>query len=79
MLDFVGTMTDFEAAATEAAKARKEEVEQLFRAIDFDASGTVNRQELERALQMMNLALSPQQIDYLWQRCTGVAAATQPQ
>ena len=52
MLDFVGTMTDFEAAATEAAKARKEEVEQIFRAIDFDASGSIDEKEfVENLLQ----------------------------
>ena len=58
--------------------SRFSDMRKAFKHVDFDASGTVNRQELERALQMMNLGLSPQQIDYLWRRCAGLAAATQP-
>lgn len=51
MLDFVRMLTAYEEAAATEAKAKQQQVEQLFRAIDADASGCIDevRDELTPA------------------------------
>ena len=60
MLEFVTMLNAYEEAAATEAKVKQQQVEQLFRAIDADASGCIDEgefvRELERASEQHGLS-----------------------
>ena len=50
MLDFVKSVHDFEAAATQAAEARQRDIEAMFKAIDTDMTGSIDETEFVTVL-----------------------------
>ena len=51
MLEFVTMLNAYEEAAATGAKLKQQQVEQLFRAIDADASGCIDEGEFVRELE----------------------------
>jgi len=45
MMDFVKSVHDFEAAATQAAESRQRDIEAMFKAIDTDMTGSIDENE----------------------------------
>ena len=60
---------DMLRATEDSLNSRFSNMRQAFKYVDLDNSGTVNRQELERALQMWNLPMSEEKVDALWAAC----------
>ena len=53
-------------AAEDGLNSRFSDMRKAFKYVDLDNSGTVNRSELERALQLMNIPMSKEKVDELW-------------
>ena len=52
--------------AEDAVSSKFTDMRKAFQYVDLDHSGTVNRSELERALQMWNIQMPPEKLDVLW-------------
>ena len=48
--------------------ARFKDLRKAFQQMDLDRSGTLNKHELQRAIQMMNIDMTVEQFDYFWQQ-----------
>lgn len=55
--------------ASEELNKRFSNMRKAFHAVDVDNSGTVNRQELERALKLWGVPMAPSRIDQLFKAC----------
>ena len=54
--------------AEDSINQRFADMRKAFKYVDLDNSGTVNRQELDRALKLMGIELPPERIEYLWRK-----------
>ena len=51
------------------------DMRKAFKYVDLDNSGTVDRSELERALQLWNVPMTKTHIDVFWEKCDEVRIA----
>ena len=56
------------SAARDGLNTRFSDMHKAFQSVDLDRSGTLDRSEIERALNMWGVPMSPAKLDQLWEQ-----------